>query len=217
MRYNIEELDRGYVYTNIANNKIRIEEDEARNFFTIYTSRRKYNYTNLNLVSSHIVRQRETTRLAPTFINMFLRHSKEFHLAKKLDTKVTKVTDHIPIDETIHLEKVGTNSDPVEILNDISLAKTNVELELAFKYFIQEVLQEGGMFPEQRSVGRVCTSIYNFFSEELKMNYEETQREIMTVVLSNGNTQPIRDVLNLSLQEYKAKHPKEKKQIRTKC
>ena len=209
-RYNIEELDKGYVYTNIANNNIKIEEELARDYFTIYTSRINKNYNNINLISYHILRQRETTRLDPSFINLFLNHAKEFRLAKKLDTKVSKVTDHIPIDGTIHLDKVGTNTDPVEILNDISLAKTTVELELAFKYFIQQAIHESEMFPERRSVGRVCTSIYHFFSEELKMNYQEVQREIMTIVLSNGNTQPIKDVINLALKEYKANHPKEK-------
>ena len=209
-RYNIEELDKGYVYTNIANNNIKIEEELARDYFTIYTSRRNESYKNIDLVSYHIQRDRGTTRLDPSFINSFLNHAKEFKLVKKLDTKVSKVTDHIPIDGTIHLEKVGTNTDPVEILNDISLAKTNIELELAFKYFVQQALHEGEMFPEQRSVGRVCTSIYNFFSEELKMDYRDVQREIMTIVLTNGNTQPIKDVINLSLKEYKVKHPKEK-------
>lgn len=208
--YNIEELDKGYVYTNIANNNIKIEEELARDYFTIYTSRRNENYKNIDLVSYHIIRQRETTRLAPSFINSFMNHAKEYGLAKKLDRKVLKVTDHIPIDGTIHLEKVGTNTNPVEILNDISLAKTTVELEMAFKYFVQQSLHEGEMFPEQRSVGRVCTSIYHFFSKELKMNYEEMQREIMTIVLSHENTQHIKDVINLSLKEYKTKHPKGK-------
>lgn len=209
-RYNIEELDKGYVYTNIANNNIKIEEELARDYFTIYTSRRNENYKNIDIVSYHILRQRETTRLDPSFINLFSKYAKEFGLAKKLNTKVSKITDHIPIDGTIHLEKVGTNTDPVEILNDISLAKTTVELELAFKYFIQQTLHEGEMFPEQRSVGRICTSIYHFFSKELKMNYEEVQREIMTIVLSSGNAQPVKDVINLALKEYKVKNPKEK-------
>lgn len=208
--YNIEELDKGYVYTNIANNNIKIEEELARDYFTIYTSRIKENYKNIDLVSYHILRQRETTRLDPSFINSFLNHSKEFHLAKKLDTKVSKVTDQIPIDGIIHIEHVGTANEPVEIYNDISLAKTTLELEYAFKYFIQQALHEGEMFPEQRSLGRVCTSIYNFFSEELKMNYEVSQREIMTIVLSNVNKQFIKDVINLALKEYKAKHPKGK-------
>ena len=210
MHYGIEDLDRGYVYTNIANNNIKIEEELARDYFTIYTSKRNETYKPIDLVSYHIMRQRETTRLAPSFINIFLKHAKFNSLKSKINVKVSKITDHIPIDGVIHLEKVGTVSEPVEIYNDISLAKTTSELELAFKYFIQETLHAGEMFPEQRSVGRVCTSIYHFFSEELKMNYEEMQREIMTIVMSNDNNQVFRDVINESLKEYKLKHPKEK-------
>ena len=207
-RYDIEELDKGYVYTNIANNNIKIEEELARDYFTIYTSRRKEDYKNIDLVSSHILRQRETTRLDPTFIPMFLQHAKEYSLAKKIDKKVTSITDHIPIDGTIRLENVGTKIETVEVVKDISLAKTTEELELAFKYFIQQALQEGGMFPEQRSVGRVCTSVYHFFNDELKMDYSNVQREIMTIAMSKSNYQYFKDVINLSLNEYKIKHPK---------
>lgn len=210
MHYQIDELDKGYVYTNIANNNIKIEEELARDYFTIYTSHRNNNYKNIDLVSYHTFRQRETTRLAPSFINMFLKYSKELKLAKKINIEVSRITDHIPIDGVIRLEKVGSVSEPVEIYKDISLAKTTEELELAFKYFVQDCLHAGEMFPEQRSVGRVCTSIYHFFSEELKMNYEKVQREIMTIVLSGENRQLFIDALNESLKEYKSKYPKEK-------
>ena len=208
MRYDIEELDKGYVYTNIANNNIKIEEELARNYFTIYTSKRIETYKPIDIVSYHIVRQRETTRLDPSFITIFLKHAKKTSLKNKINTKVSKITDHIPIDGIIHLENVGTVAESVEIYGNISLAKTTTELELAFKYFIQEALHAGEMFPEQRSVGRVCTTIYHFFSEELKMNYEEVQREIMTIVMSSK--QAFTDVINESLKEYKLTHPKEK-------
>lgn len=210
MRYNIEELDKGYVYTNLGNNKIKIEEELARDYFTIYTSRRAESYTPIGLSSYHIIRQREITRLAPSFITIFLKQAKKLNLAKNLDRKVSKVTDHIPIDGVIHLEKVGTVMEPVEVYKNLSLAKTATELELAFKYFIQEALREGDIFPEPRSVARICASIYHFFSEEMKMDYEEEQREIMTIVMSNGNAQPMKDVINDSLKEYKVKHPKKK-------
>jgi len=210
MRYDIEELDKGYVYTNIANNNIKIEEELARDYFTIYTSKRNETYKPIDIVSYHIIRQRETTRLDPSFITIFLKHAKKNSLKNKINTKVSKITDHIPIDGIIHLENVGTVSEPVEVYHDISLAKTTTELELAFKYFIQEALHAGEMFPEQRSVGRVCTTIYHFFSEELKMNYEEVQREIMTIVMSNENIQHFKDMINESLEEYRLTHPKEK-------
>ncbi|MCR4321834.1 MAG: hypothetical protein NUV74_16035 [Candidatus Brocadiaceae bacterium] len=42
------------------------------------------------------------------------------------------------------------------------------------------------------------------------MNYEEVQREIMTIVMSNDNIQHFKDMINESLKEYKRTHPKEK-------
>ena len=83
-RYNIEELDKGYVYTNIANNNIKIEEELARDYFTIYTSRRNESYKNIDLVSYHILRQRKQHGLDPSFYNYLLSHSKEYRLAKNL-------------------------------------------------------------------------------------------------------------------------------------
>lgn len=210
MRYNIKDLDRGYVYTNIANNKITIEEDIAKNYFTIYTSKRSDEYNPIDLVSYHIMRQRETTRLDPSYIRMFLKHAIKNNLQKKIDLKVSKITDHIPVDAIIRLENVGTFSDPLELTKDLSLAKTTAELELAFKYFVQTALHASEMHPEPRSVGRVCTSIYHFFSEELKMPYEKFQKEIMTVVLSPQNIQFFTDVINESIREYKIAHPKDK-------
>jgi type III restriction enzyme len=210
MHYNIEALDKGYVYTNIANNRIKIEEEIARDYFTIFTTRRKVTYQNINLVSFHIQRQRETTRLSPVFSSIFINHYRSFKLAEKIDKNVTSITDHIPIDGTILLEKIGTNFDPVEITKDISLAKTTLELEMAFKYFVKQALQSGGMFPEQRSVGRICASIYHFFKDELQLDYGTMQREIMTIVLSERNSQQFKDIINLALDEYKYKHPKAK-------
>lgn len=112
MRYDIEELDKGYVYTNIANNNIKIEEELARNYFTIYTSKRTETYKPIDIVSYHIMRQRESTRLDPSFITIFLKHAKKTSLKNKINTKVSKITDHIPIDGIIHLENVGTELPP---------------------------------------------------------------------------------------------------------
>ncbi|HHT9129783.1 MAG TPA: DEAD/DEAH box helicase, partial [Candidatus Brocadiaceae bacterium] len=209
----IEELNKGYVYTNIANNKIHIEEDIAKDYFTLYTAERDKTYKDIDLLSCHTKRQRETTRLNPVFINIFLDVSKGSKLKDKLKLDVVKSTDHIPLDGVMHLERVGTVQDPVEVYKDLALAKTLKELENAVKYFIIDALHSGGMFPEQRSVGRVCTAIYQFFLDEFNMNYEEKQKEIMTIVLSRENDQHFRDVINTTLREYQAKHPKKENEL----
>jgi len=207
------ELNKGYVYTNIANNKIHIEEEIAKDYFTLYTAERDKIYRDIDLVSCHTKRQRETTRLNPVFVNIFLDKSKMSKLKGKLKLDIVRITDNIPIDGVIHLEKTGTVQDPVEVYGNLALAKTLKELENAFKYFIADVLHSGGMFPEQRSVGRVCTAIYQFFSDEFNMNYEEKQKEIMTIVLSRENNQCFRDVINTSIKEYQERHPKKENKI----
>ena len=209
----IEELNKGYVYTNIANNKIHIEEEIAKDYFTLYTAERDKTYKDIDLISCHTKRQRETTRLNPVFINIFLDISKGSKLKDKLKQDIAKITDHIPLNGVVHLERVGTIEDPVEVYKDLALAKTLKELENAFKYFIADALHSGGMFPEQRSVGRVCTAIYQFFLDAFNMHYEEKQREITTIVLSKENNQHFRDAINKALKEYQARHPKKENEL----
>ncbi len=209
----IESLNKGYVYTNIANNRIQIEEDLAKGYYTIYTSERRKSYKDINLLSCHSKRQRETTRLRPSYITLFLDEAKRSKLKSKLNFRVSKITDHIPVDGVLHIEKVGSVHDPVEIYNDIALAKTLKELENAFKHFAALALHDGEMFPEERSVGRICSAIYDFFSDECGIEYEQNQKEIMTVVLHPQNQQHFKDVVNLTLREYRVRHPKGKNEI----
>lgn len=207
--YKNEALNKGYLYTNIANTHLKIAEDVAREYFTIYTTERKEG-DKLNLKSYHIKRDRGETRLDATFFKTFESQCKKYKLKDKLNLKVTKATDHIPVDGTLHIENYGTIHDPVETLKDISLSKNTVELELTLKYVIDNTMREGEfMFPEARSVERIFKCIYNFFSDELEMDYAEKEKEIIAIVLDSkiGNLQHFKNVINLSLKEYKDAHP----------
>ncbi len=206
--YESEELNIGYVYTNIANNNIKIEEELARDYFTIYTGLRIDKYKNIDLTSYHTFRQRELTRLAPSFIPLFTKHAKDYNLSARINTSVHNVTDTIPIDGEIHVELVGSDKDAVTVLGDLTLAKSTTELELAFKYYVREALSTNGLHPEKRSIGRVCHGIYHFFAQELRMPFEQQQREIMTIVLHHENIQAFTDVMNLAISGYMEKHPK---------
>ena len=205
-----EELNKGYVYTNVANNKIIIEEEQAKGFYTIYSSQRIKSYKPINLLSCHSKRQRETTRLNPSFVTLFLSIAKKNALKKNLDLDKTSIADLIPVDGTIHLERIGAVHDVVDVYNNISLAKTATELENTFKYFITECLHASEMFPEVRSVGRVCTALYEFFIQECSLNYLNNQNEIMAVILKKENRRSIHDIINITLKDYSAKHPKAK-------
>ena len=61
--YNSEELNKGYVFTNLPN--IEITEDYAKDYVTIYESKRDNDkYKNIELSSVYLKRQRERTRLS---------------------------------------------------------------------------------------------------------------------------------------------------------
>jgi type III restriction enzyme len=164
-------------------------------------------------LSCHSKRQRETTRLNPSFVTLFLGLAKRNALKKKLNLSKTKIIDHIPVDGIIHLERFDAVHDIVEVYNNISLAKTSKELENAFKYFIAECLHASEMFPEERSIGRVCTSLYEFFIQECDLNFVDNQNEVMAIVLRPENRQAIQDIINIVLKEYKVKHPKAKNEL----
>ena len=81
-------LNYGYVYTNLDN--IDIKEDIARDYITIYTSKRKPDYKPVNLLSYYSKRYRERTRLSPLFIEIFLKEEEKYRLKKKIDIKAKK-------------------------------------------------------------------------------------------------------------------------------
>jgi len=79
--YGNEILNYGYVYTNLDN--IEIEEDIAKDYITIYTSKRNFD-PKLNLLSCYPKRHREKTRLSPFFIEIFLEEAKKYNLKKNV-------------------------------------------------------------------------------------------------------------------------------------
>ena len=78
--YKNEILNYGYVYTNLDN--IEIQEDIAKDYITIYTSKRRTDYKPINLLSCYPKRHREKTRLSPFFNKIFLEEAKEYDLKK---------------------------------------------------------------------------------------------------------------------------------------
>jgi type III restriction enzyme len=134
-------------------------------------------------------------------------------LKSKLDTKVVSITDSIPLDGKIHLERVGVVSDVVDVYNNLSLAKNLKELEDAFKYFISETIHSAGLFPESRSVGRVCKALYEYFVQDIGLDFVDKQREINAIVLLLSNRQAIIDSINASIMEYQKTHPKGKNEL----
>jgi len=203
------ELNLGYVYTNLSD--ISIHEDLAKDYITVFESKRRSDYKPINLASCHSKRFREETRLASFFIPIFLGAAKELRLKDKINLKVkTSVSELIAegkieeLDHILeHIEKAGT----------IAIDQTTLERQNAFSAFIAEALSP--LYPEPRSVGRVRDSIYRFFFGAFKMNYEDEQEKIMNIVLNKQNREFFRNVIDRAKELYLEKVGRGKKDLIT--
>ncbi|MBM4146862.1 MAG: hypothetical protein FJ240_11445 [Nitrospira sp.] len=193
--YSTDILNYGYVYTNLDN--IDIKEDMARNYITIYTSRRKPEYNPIDLLSFFSRRHREKTRLSPLFIEMFLKEAEEYKLKKKLNIKDKK------LDLAIISDWKAENIDALagqKVVGDKAITASAEDLQKLFDYFVRKHLTP--FHPEDRSVGRVKESIYRYFDQGLKMDYGEKGEEIIQIVLSNKNIQHFINVIDTTKQSY---------------
>ncbi|MDO8735141.1 MAG: DEAD/DEAH box helicase family protein [Elusimicrobiota bacterium] len=194
--YKNEILNYSYVYTNLDD--IEIKEDIAKDYISVFTSKRRNDYKPVNLLSYHSKRQREKTRLAPLFIGIFLDEAKKYKLKEKIKIKSNKVDIKLISDfKAYNVDAmIGTH-----IAGDKSFDISGIELQKIFDYFARQNLTP--FYPEDRSVGRVRDSIYRYFEEEYKMDYGECQDEIIRVVLSEKNKQYFINVLDVAKAKYK--------------
>jgi len=193
--YKNEMLNYGYVYTNLDN--IEIREDIAKDYITIYTSKRRFD-PKLSLLSCYSKRQREKTRLSPLFIEIFLEKAKEYGLKKNVDIKARRID--LKIISDYKAEDVDALAG-AKIIGDKSIKVGGFDLQKLFDYFVRNNLTP--FYPEDRSVGRVKEAIYKFFEQELKMLYEDVWEDIVQIVLSGRNVQHFINVLDKAKEKYK--------------
>jgi len=204
---NYPELNLGYVYTNLSD--ISIQEDLAKDYITVFESKRRPDYKLINLASYHSKRFREETRLTPIFIPIFLNAAKELRLKEKIDLKVkTSVSELIAegrikeLDHIVeHVEKAGT----------VEIDQTILERQGTFSAFIRDALSP--LYPEPRSIGRVRDSIYRFFLQTFEINYEEEQEKIMNIVLNKQNNEYFRNVIDRAKELYLEEVGRGKKEL----
>ena len=205
--YENEILNYGYVYTNLAN--IEIKEDMARNYVTIYTSKRIGTYKPLELASVYRLRLREKTRLSPLFIRIFLEEAKDYTLDEKIETKgqkleLTLISDYQAsgVDQLVNAEIHGEAK--IDTSNETDLQKL-------YDFFARNNLSP--FFPEDRSIGRVKEAIYSFFKEQLKMDYSEDFAEIINIVLSEKNRQHFVNVIDKTKERYSSETQKRESKL----
>ncbi len=214
--YNNDELNFGFVFTNLAD--ISIQEDIAGDYLQINYSYRKPIYKNLLLTSYHSKRFREETRLSPKYVKDFLEAADELKLAKNINIEVGEVFAKLISDGLI------TNPDkPFEHLEEdrdmfdehsketVSFKQNEVEIQKLFDSFVIESLHP--LFPEKRSIDKVKRGIYKFFQYSFPTKFEYNGIQAQMVVLHPSNEQKFIDVINRAKEVYLSKVGSGKKEI----
>jgi type III restriction enzyme len=193
--YQNDTLNYGYVYTNLSD--IEIKEDIARNYITVYTSKRAASYEPVDLFSCYSKRHREKTRLSPLFIEVFLKESRNYGLKKKID-KTAKRLD-IKVFNDWKAENIDILAGKT-ISGDKAITVGGLDLQRLFDYFVRQNLTP--FYPEDRSVGRVKEAIYKFFELEFKMKRGEEEDEAIKITLSDKNIQYFVNIIDKAKEEY---------------
>jgi len=194
--YENEILNYGYVYTNLDN--IEIQEDIAKDYITIYTSKRRFD-PKLSLLSCYPKRHREKTRLSPLFIDIFLKQAKEYNLKKQIDIKAKRFD--LKIISDYKAEDVDALAD-AKIIGDKEIKASGFDMQKLFDFFVRNNLTP--FYPEDRSVSRVKEAIYKFFEQELKMWYGDVWEEIVQIILSDKNSRHFVNVLDKAKEKYQS-------------
>jgi len=204
--YKNEILNYGYVYTNLDN--IEVQEDIAKSYITIYTSRRRADYKPINLTSYYSKRHREKTRLSPLFVEIFLKEAKNYNLKKQINPKSKKIDLKIISDyEAEDLDALAGK----KIIGDKAIQVGGFDLQKLFDYWARNNLTP--FYPEERSVNRVKEAIYRFFEKELRMTIEDWWEEIVKIVLSDKNSQHFINVLDKAKTKYKEEVEKRESEL----
>jgi len=204
--YDVEDLNIGYIYTNLGD--ISIHQDIADGYATIFHSRRKDIYQNIELTSCHSKRQRERTRLSPLFLKHFKEAADELDLKNMITKDIKDITQKLISDgivETIdeefdHLKPIEIDMFETHSGSVVQKKLNEVEVQKKFDNFIIESLAP--LYPESRSVGRLKESIYRFFTGEFLMEFQYGGLNSQLVVLNPLNYQKFIDVINKAKQTY---------------
>ncbi len=190
--YDNEDLNKGYVFTNLAD--INITEEVAKGYITIYEARRRQDlYKPTNLPSIHIIRQREKTRLSGEFSKILIETTQKLGLHKNVNLHPKSLVTHIMVDGKITvLDKIQS----VEHKGEVQFKISNVELQHRFDLFIRGNCSP---FAPADSMGRIKTALYKFFEKVIKRDDSTFAQKI---ILSEENNGLFIDIISRSKEAY---------------
>ena len=194
--YADEILNKAFVYTNISD--ISINEELARGYITIHTSKRIDSYKPVNLRSVYRLRKRERTRLNAEFIAIFLSAAEAYGLKSKIKLENQFVERGLISDASIaNIDEVGNTV----ISGDYEIAIRNeLDLQKLFDSYIRQNLEP--FHPEDRSIGRLKESIYGFFAVSFDMEYASDQSKIINIAMSADNSKHFFNVIDKAKEDY---------------
>ena len=205
--YKDETLNSAYIYTN--KEEVHIAEDISGGYICIYTAYRIDEYAPLKLPSVHRLRQREKTQLSPLFNKLFLMKAKEYELKDKINMRAQQVESALISDyESENIDRTAGES----ITGGV---KFNVEnegdLQKLYDHFVNKNLSP--YYPDDRSIGRVKSAIYDFFGGPLEMKVAEDFDKIINIILSRENKSHFVHVLADTKIAYKNETEKRKEPL----
>lgn len=215
--YDVEDLNIGYIYTNLGD--ISIHQDIADGYATIYHSKRKEIYQNIQLTSCHSKRQRERTRLSPLFLKHFKQATYELDLKNSISKDVTEITQKLISDGIVenidqefnHFKSSTPHSIETHSGSVVKKRLNEEEVQKIFDNFIVEALHP--LYPESRSVGRLKEAIYRFFIGAFPKKIQYGSLNSQLVVLNNNNNQLFLNVINKAKQTYLEEVEKREKEL----
>ena len=195
--YDDDLLNHAYIYTNLAD--IEVKEDVGRDYVTIHTGKRAPEYKPINLPSVHRKRHREQTRLSPMFTKLFLVAAKDSGLKKQIQVTGQKIQRAYISDW--RAESVDEMAGQSVHGNVQAEAISDMDAQRLFDYFVRGNLSP--FYPEDRSVGRVKETLYQFFVQEFGLDRMADFRTIIDVVLSEHNRRHIAAVIDAAKIAYR--------------
>ena len=183
-------------YTNIDD--IEIKEDIGRGYVVMHISERKKTYELVELPSVHRKRHRERTRLSSLFTRLFLEESKAYKLAEKINIKSQRIQPAFISDwKTENIDSIAGKNISANFKIDRA---SDTDLQRLFDYFVQKNLAP--FHHEDRSVGRMKESIYQFFYKQLGMVKWDHFREMISITLSEDNRIHFEAVIDAAKRTY---------------
>ena len=194
--YKEEELNKGFIFTNISDVEARITEDYAKDYITVYESRRRDDvYKNIKLKSVHLKRQRERTRLSGEFKTIFMKTAQEINLEKKINLHPSKIVTLIISDAVIeNIDKIGK----IDYKEEVKLNLSNEEVNERFNLFVSAMCSP---FAPHDSSHIMKTSLYHFFNKKYKL--EKYDSRVQRIILAPDNVELFEKAIILSKQKYK--------------